>query len=358
MTELSPASKRAPRKPKAVRAAGTTGDLLTALPVSGFTPLSTERLTLRSYRAEDAAELHRLINDWEVCRTLAAVPFPYSRELADEWIGSTRASLADGSALHLAITGQEGAEEVLVGGAGLRINLAERSARLGYWVGRRFWSHGVASEAARRLAQWAMANLEIDRLEATVATDNPGSITVLRRIGMRHVGEGVETFVARGGERRVLRFEATRGDLFGEPDAAPEADGSKPLLLVAACALVDIDGRVLLARRPEGKKMAGLWEFPGGKLNPGETPEAALIRELKEELGIDVATACLAPFAFASHAYPGFHLLMPLFLCRRWRGQLSPQEGQTLAWVHKEKLTEYRMPEADLPLVPLLRDFL
>lgn len=358
MTESPQVSKRAPRKSKAARAADTTGDLLTVLPVGGFTPLSTERLSLRSYRAEDAAELHRLINDWEVCRTLAAVPFPYSRELADHWIDSTQASLADGSALHLAITGQEGAEEVLVGGAGLRINAAERSARLGYWVGRRFWGHGVASEAARRLAQWAMANLEIDRLEATVATDNPGSITVLRRIGMRHVGEGTETFVARGGERRVLRFEATRGDLFGEPEAAPAADGSKPLLLVAACALVDIDGRVLLARRPEGKKMAGLWEFPGGKLNPGETPEAALIRELKEELGIDVATACLAPLAFASHAYPGFHLLMPLYVCRRWRGQMSPQEGQTLAWVHKDKLTEYRMPDADRPLVPLLRDFL
>jgi 8-oxo-dGTP diphosphatase len=115
---------------------------------------------------------------------------------------------------------------------------------------------------------------------------------------------------------------------------------------------------VLLARRPEGKKMAGLWEFPGGKLDAGETPETALIRELKEELGIDVAAACLAPLAFASHTYPGFHLLMPLYVCRRWRGQLDPREGQTLAWVHKDKLAAYRMPEADRPLVPLLRDFL
>ena len=131
-----------------------------------------------------------------------------------------------------------------------------------------------------------------------------------------------------------------------------------PLLLVAACALVDIDGRVLLARRPEGKKMAGLWEFPGGKLNPGETPEAALIRELKEELGIDVTAACLAPFAFASHDYEGFHLLMPLFLCRRWRGIPTPRENQTLAWVRAARLTEYEMPPADKPLIPLLRDFL
>ena len=134
--------------------------------------------------------------------------------------------------------------------------------------------------------------------------------------------------------------------------------GEKPLLLVAACALIDIDGRVLLARRPEGKRMAGLWEFPGGKLLPGETPEAALIRELKEELGIEVAGNCLAPFAFASHPYPTFHLLMPLYLCRRWRGRPQGREGQTLAWVRPDKLTDYKMPPADKPLVPLLRDFL
>jgi 8-oxo-dGTP diphosphatase len=115
---------------------------------------------------------------------------------------------------------------------------------------------------------------------------------------------------------------------------------------------------VLLARRPEGKKMAGLWEFPGGKLNPGETPEAALIRELKEELGIDVSAACLAPFAFASHPYERFHLLMPLYLCRRWKGIPRAREGQTLSWVRPARLAEYEMPPADKPLVPLLREFL
>ncbi len=323
-----------------------------------FTALTTERLTLRAYRAEDAAELHRLINDWEVCRNLAVVPFPYHRAEADEWIASTITALAEGRAYQLVIVGHEGERETIVGGAGLRLAAKGRLATLGYWVGRRFWGHGVATEAAGRLARWGLANLDIDRIEATVATDNPGSVAVLRRIGFRHVGEGTETFVARGGEHRVLRFEATRADLFGTPQADPAPDGSIPLLLVAACALIDADGRILLARRPEGKKMAGLWEFPGGKLNPGETPEAALIRELREELGIDVASNCLAPFAFASHAYDSFHLLMPLFLCRRWRGNPTPREGQTLAWVRPEKLAEYPMPEADRPLVPLLRDFL
>jgi 8-oxo-dGTP diphosphatase len=133
---------------------------------------------------------------------------------------------------------------------------------------------------------------------------------------------------------------------------------SPPLLLVAACALVDADGRVLLARRPPGKPLAGLWEFPGGKIEAGETPEAALIRELKEELDIEVAAKCLAPLTFASHAYPEFHLLMPLFVCRRWEGDIAPQQGQELAWVRAKRLAEYAMPPADEPLKAALRDLL
>lgn len=130
------------------------------------------------------------------------------------------------------------------------------------------------------------------------------------------------------------------------------------LVLVAAVALIDADGRVLLARRPPGKAMAGLWEFPGGKVEPGETPEAALIRELHEELGIDTQAACLAPLTFASHRYDDFHLLMPLFACRRWQGIVTPREGQTLAWVQATDLAAYPMPPADVPLIPILRDWL
>ena len=122
-------------------------------------------------------------------------------------------------------------------------------------------------------------------------------------------------------------------------------------ILVAACALVDTDGRVLIAERPAGRSMAGLWEFPGGKVEAGETPEATLIRELKEELGIVVKEDCLAPLTFASHVYPDFHLLMPLYVCRRWEGTVAPQEGQRLAWVRPNKLRDYPMPPADEPLV-------
>ncbi|MBO6774033.1 MAG: 8-oxo-dGTP diphosphatase MutT [Marinibacterium sp.] len=129
-------------------------------------------------------------------------------------------------------------------------------------------------------------------------------------------------------------------------------------VLVSAVALIDIDGRVLLAQRPAGKSMAGLWEFPGGKVEPGETPEHALIRELREELGIDTWASCLAPLTFASHSYDNFHLLMPLFVCRKWNGTPQPKEGQNLKWVRAKDLREYPMPAADLPLIPILRDWL
>jgi 8-oxo-dGTP diphosphatase len=130
------------------------------------------------------------------------------------------------------------------------------------------------------------------------------------------------------------------------------------LTLVVACALVDADKRVLLAQRPAGKPMAGLWEFPGGKVEAGERPEATLIRELHEELGITVAEPCLAPLTFASHSYDTFHLLMPLYICRRWDGMVTAREGQNLAWVRANKLRDYEMPAADIPLIPHLIDLL
>jgi 8-oxo-dGTP diphosphatase len=129
-------------------------------------------------------------------------------------------------------------------------------------------------------------------------------------------------------------------------------------VLVSAVALIDVDGRVLLAQRPEGKSMAGLWEFPGGKVEQGETPEVALIRELHEELGIETWSSCLAPLTFASHSYADFHLLMPLFACRKWEGTPRPREEQTLKWVRAQDLRNYPMPPADIPLIPILRDWL
>ncbi len=152
----------------------------------------------------------------------------------------------------------------------------------------------------------------------------------------------------------AVAFKPQAGNEAGMSENSPNL----PLVLVAAAALVDVDGRVLICQRPEGKQLAGLWEFPGGKVEPGETPEACVIRELEEELGIVVTHACLAPFVFASHTYESFHLLMPLYLVRRWEGMLTAREHKALAWVKPSKLTDYPMPPADAPLVAWLRDLL
>ena len=332
-----------------------------------FRPLTAGRLTLRPFEPADAEQLHRLINDWAVVRMLSRLPFPYPRTLADEWISSSTRQVDAGTGYPLAITRVEDGTETLIGCT--EIGIEGGIGELGYWVGRRYWGQGVATEAAGRLARWALANLDLDGLAATVATDNPASAAVLERIGFKRAGIETKAFLARGGEHSVIRFTAGRAELepaspspAHTPAPMPPSDTAPrpatPLVLVAACALIDTDGRVLLARRPEGRSMAGLWEFPGGKLDPGETPEAALIRELREELGIDVATSCLAAFAFASHAYEKFHLLMPLYVCRRWSGRPVGREGQALAWVASNRLTAYRMPPADLPLISLLRDLL
>jgi len=319
--------------------------------------LATTRLLLRPPEPRDADALYKLVNDWAVVRMLQRLPFPYPRALMDEWIAAAARQRDAGAGYQFIITGRENDEELVIGCIGIRLDLAPRTAHLGYWVGKRFWGHGVATEAAGRAARWALAHLDVERLEAFVAEDNPSSAAVLRRIGFRETGCGRERFLARGAEIPVLRFAATREDFSAKPD--PIQPGAlRPVLLVAACALIDAEGRVLLARRPEGKPLAGLWEFPGGKLRPGETPEAALIRELREELGIETATSCIAPFAFASHAYERFHLLMPLYVCRRWQGQATGREGQALAWATPARMADYPMPPADKPLVAMLRDLL
>ncbi len=150
---------------------------------------------------------------------------------------------------------------------------------------------------------------------------------------------------------------------FGEDPGCMQAELRAPgtdvnILLVSAVAMVDADNRILLAQRPKGKHLEGLWEFPGGKVHEGESPETALVRELKEELGVDITESCLAPFTFASHAYEDFYLLMPLYLCRVWKGFVQPREGQTLKWVRVNDMPSMPMPPADEPLVALLRDFL
>lgn len=342
--------------------------------------LETERFTLRLLHHTDAENIHRLINDWSVVRMLSMLPFPYPHSLAEEWVASSITQATEGSAYHYAIIdkAETDPKNALVGCIGIRIDAKRNSGILGYWIGRKFWNKGIATECCLRVSQWALANLHISSLCASAATDNIASIKVLKKMGFRETGTSVEKFIARGADQPVCLFEARHDDLFSLPlvDAhessfptpfmtvnthsprEAETKVGKSILLVSAVALIDSENHVLIARRPEGKPLAGLWEFPGGKIEALETPEAGLIRELKEELDIDILADCLAPFSFVSKDYPQFHLLMTLYLCRRWKNTPTPKEGQQLLWVAADELDRYPMPEADRPLIPLLRDLL
>lgn len=319
--------------------------------------LRTQRLTLRPLCAEDVAVFHRLINDWDICRRVPDAPFPYPEQQARDWIEAAAANREAGRAEQFAVV--ETASGQLVGCVGLVLAQKQKEAELGYWIGRPYWRQGYALEAVRRLVEWGFAMLPVERLTALVAADNTASLALLQRLDFCQIGTGEQVFSCRPGEKLPVKHLVLLRDMtagLGRPEIA--AMPKAATLLVVAVALIDQQGRVLLARRPEGKKMAGLWEFPGGKLEPGETPEEALVRELREELAIETSPRDFAPFVFASHAYEGFHLLMPLFLCRRWRGEPQGREGQKLAWVAPEDLVEYPMPAADRPLIPMLRDFL
>lgn len=303
-------------------------------------PLDTARLRLRRPEPRDAAAIAELASDWEVARWTAELPHPYTLDDAHAFVA------AQGGPVVMSI--ERRLDGALVGIVGLGHHWGENE--IGYWIGRRFWGHGYGTEALRRVARLAFHNFNLPHLRAEILTDNTGSRRVLEKLGFTLVGSIERELPARGTRARLDRWILQR-------DVWEGAEAAKPMLLVAAVAMLDVDGRVLIAQRPEGKMMSGFWEFPGGKVDRGETPEAALVRELDEELGVDIRESCLAPLAFASHDYDTFHLLMPLYVCRTWKGQVTAREGQKLAWVRPARLGDYPMPPADIPLVAILRDW-
>jgi 8-oxo-dGTP diphosphatase len=311
-------------------------------------PVETARLRLRVLALVDAPAIERLAGEWEVARFTGSIPHPYPQGSASAWIEETWAEAAAGAKIVAAI--ERRADGAFLGCIELDLAHGERLGLLGYWVGRPFWGAGIAAEAGQTMIEIGFGPLGLARIEAAAMPANRRSIRVQEKLGFAFVMEREEPAPARG---EALRLEVRALDRPATIKPAP-----RRRLLVSAVALVDVDGRVLLARRPPGKPMAGLWEFPGGKVHDDETPEQALIRELKEELAIDVAESCLAPLTFASHRYPEFDLLMPLYVCRRWQGTVTPLEGQQLAWVRPPRLGNYEMPPADKPLIAALRDLL
>jgi 8-oxo-dGTP diphosphatase len=307
-------------------------------------PLDTARLRLRRLEASDAEALLALAGDAEVARWTANIPHPYDLDAAHDFIARAQAA---STTLVFAI--ERRLDGALIGVCGF--GNAAPSEEIGYWIGRPFWRQGYAAEALRRMLRLAFRSFDLAELTADILADNAASVRVVEKLGFQPAGTIERELPARGASARLRRFTLARA-------AWETAQAARPMLLVAAVAMVDVDGRVLIARRPEGKSMAGFWEFPGGKVHAGETPEAALVRELEEELGVDVRESCLAPLAFASHDYDTFHLLMPLYVCRTWKGNVQAREGQALAWVRPARLADHPMPPADIPLVAILRDWL
>jgi 8-oxo-dGTP diphosphatase len=297
------------------------------------------------FRPLDERDLESLVEfagDEEFARQTVANSHPFSEADGRAYIEASRREN------RLAFAVEEIASGDFIGC--IRIDAELGVGDIRYWVARAHWGKGYGGEAAKRITRLAFEALKLTALEAEVMQGNPASEKVLLAAGFEKSGEALGT---RGRCDGVVTFRYR----LAQTDWAANA-ARKPTLLVVAVAMVDADGRVLMAKRPAGKKLAGLWEFPGGKVSPGETPEAALIRELEEELGVDTRESCLAPFTFASHEYEDFHLLMPLYVCRFWHGTPEPKEGQKLSWVRPVRMRDYPMPPADQPLVAMLCDLL
>ena len=318
-------------------------------PPVDWIPWQTERLTLRLPVDTDIDGIVAGAGDAEVALKTANIPHPYERQDAEAFIDLSREGFAKGRGLSLVAAGRD--DDRLIGCGGLSVDWLRNSGIIGYWIAKPFWGQGYASEVARALVAIGFERIGLQRIEAAALPDNPASIKVQEKLGMRYFASRTDAAPARDTPQDVVVRQMFHRD-YGT------AAGRVPTVLVTAVALVDPDGRVLLAQRPEGKPMAGLWEFPGGKVHPGETPEAALIRELDEELDVDTKASCLAPLSFASHRYDDFHLLMPLYICRRWWRTPRPREGQTLKWVRPRDMKDFPMPPADKPLVAVLRDWL
>ncbi len=309
-----------------------------------FAPLYSARLKLRPLTEADAKPLVALTDDWQVTR-YTALPHPYVENDALALIRTAQTPHWPGVVLGL----ERLLDKALIGCIGAYPDHTG-DYEVGYWLGRAYWRQGYAGETVQRFVRHLFDDRGLPSVWSSVNRENAASVHVIERLGMRPDGMVEVRFPSRADLVSLPRFRLDAGDW-------ATRHAARPKLLVAAAALIDSDGRVLMATRPKGKSMAGLWEFPGGKVLDHETPEQALRRELTEELGVDVGEGCMAPIAFASHDYDAFHLLMPLYAIRVWTGRPTPLEGQELKWVGVDAMMDIPMPPADIPLVAMLREW-
>ena len=334
----------------------------------GWFPETTDQMTFRTPKLllEPLAEQHLVFvqaeaSKWEVAQRLSSVPHPYPEDGASSFMVDAHRGFREGSRLDWVVADRSSGASLGVISLSLINQPSDPCWELGYWFAPSAWGRGVASEAAFHVLAFAFRLMEVETAYTSVFPDNRASKRVLEKVGFEGWTEdSIDT--AHSGRQPHLATRMTRAEfeefLFsGGCTAQPQLERSVPVVWVAAAALFDTADRVLVAQRPAGKSLAGLWEFPGGKIkapNPGDRA----IRELKEELGIDVGEGCLAPLTFASHAYPTFHLMMPLYAINKWQGEPKGQEGQALKWVTKAELRELPMPPADAPLLPAVLDWM
>ncbi len=319
-----------------------------------FLPLATERLVLRPLEDKDAVPLTTLANDKRVAERLARLPHPYTLADAHKFISYAQDGIKSGTHVELAVIRR--ADQTFMGVVGLE-------DEIGYWLGREFWGQNYGKEAAKALIHFAFLILQKENLVGSSLADNTASRRIFEGLGFKQTGTKECTSRGYEGTRPGVTYALSQKDFLENQRAI-----RRPIVWVVAAALINEKGELLLAKRPSDKTLAGVWEPPGGKIEAGETPEQALVRELKEEIGVDVQEEDLEPLTFLSYPYDSllaesppsqpFHLVMPLYLCQRWTGTPHGAEGQALAWVRYADLVRFPLPPADVLLAHRLADSL
>jgi 8-oxo-dGTP diphosphatase len=299
-----------------------------------FLPLATDRLTLRPLEEKDAVPLAALANDTRIAERLARLPHPYTLRDAHQFIAYAQEGIRKGTHVNLAIIRR--VDQTFLGVVGLE-------AEVGFWLGVEFWGQGFGKEAIKAFTHFAFFTLQQEKLKGCALENNLGSRRIFEGLGFAQTGAKESISVAYEGTKPAVIYALSRKDFITRYNAI-----KRPLVWVVAAALINEKGEMLITERPEGKSLAGVWELPGGKMEPGETPEQALIRELKEELHIDVSEEDLEPLSFASYRYETFHMILPIYFCQRWKGNLHGAEGQKLAWVTYADLAHFPLPPADI----------